>query len=172
MQRALEQHHEHTCAVILEPLVQCAGNMRMYHPVYLKLLRQACDQYGVHLIADEIAVGFGRTGTLFACQQAGITPDFMLLSKGLTGGYLPLSVVLTRDEIYQSFYDDYATLRAFCIPTATPATPWPAARRWPLWTSSRKTTSLKTTGNLQRTWVNAWQGLPTIRTWQKSASMA
>ncbi|HVC37785.1 MAG TPA: aminotransferase class III-fold pyridoxal phosphate-dependent enzyme, partial [Gammaproteobacteria bacterium] len=113
MERALEQHHDQVCAVILEPLVQCAGNMRMYHPVYLELLREACDRYGVHLIADEIAVGFGRTGTLFACEQAGITPDFMLLSKGLTGGYLPLSVVLTREEIYQAFYDDYATLRAF-----------------------------------------------------------
>ena len=113
MERALEQHHDQVCAVILEPLVQCAGNMRMYHPVYLELLREACDRYSVHLIADEIAVGFGRTGTLFACEQADITPDFMLLSKGLTGGYLPLSVALTREEIYQAFYDDYATRRAF-----------------------------------------------------------
>ena len=113
MESALAQHYEETCAVIIEPLVQCAGNMRMYHPVYLKLLREACDRFGVHLIADEIAVGFGRTGTLFACEQAGITPDFMLLSKGLTGGYLPLSVVVTREEIYQAFYDNYETLRAF-----------------------------------------------------------
>ena len=113
MQRALAEHHDEVCAVILEPLVQCAGNFRMYHPVYLKLLREACDCYGVHLIADEIAVGFGRTGTLFACEQAGITPDFLLLSKGLTGGYLPLSVVMTHDKIYQAFYADYATLRAF-----------------------------------------------------------
>jgi adenosylmethionine-8-amino-7-oxononanoate aminotransferase len=87
--------------------------MRMYHPVYLSLLREACDRHGVHLIADEIAVGFGRTGTLFACEQAGITPDYLCLSKGLTGGYLPLSVVLTRESIYRAFYDDYNTLKAF-----------------------------------------------------------
>jgi len=113
MEQALARHRDEACAVILEPLVQCAGHMRMYHPVYLELLRAACDRHGVHLIADEIAVGFGRTGTLFACEQAGITPDFLCLSKGLTGGYLPLSVVLTREPIYQAFYDDYVTLRAF-----------------------------------------------------------
>lgn len=113
MESALQRHADEVCAVIVEPLVQCAGAMRMYHPVYLSLLREACDRHGVHLIADEIAVGFGRTGTLFACEQSGITPDFMCLSKGLTGGYLPLSVTLTTDETYQAFYDDYATLRAF-----------------------------------------------------------
>jgi adenosylmethionine-8-amino-7-oxononanoate aminotransferase len=113
MHRTLEQHHQQVCAVIVEPLVQCAGGMRMYDPVYLKLLRDACDQYGVHLIADEIAVGFGRTGTLFACEQAAITPDFLCLSKGLTGGYLPLAAVLTTDTIYGAFYDDYQKQTAF-----------------------------------------------------------
>lgn len=113
MERALERYAEETCAVIVEPLVQCAGNMRMYDPVYLSLLREACDRFGVHLIADEIAVGFGRTGTFFACEQAEITPDFLCLSKGLTGGYLPLAVVLTTEPVYQAFYDDYSTLRAF-----------------------------------------------------------
>ena len=113
MEAALAQHAGEVCAVIVEPLVQCAGSMRMYDPVYLSLLRAACDRHDVHLIADEIAVGFGRSGTLFACEQADISPDFMCLSKGLTGGYLPLSVTLTREEIYSAFYDDYATLKAF-----------------------------------------------------------
>lgn len=113
MEKTLEQHHHEVCAVIIEPLIQCAGAMRMYHPVYLSKLREACDRYGVHLIADEIAVGFGRTGTLFACEQAEICPDFLCLSKGLTGGYLPLSVVLTTDTVYQAFYDNYASMKAF-----------------------------------------------------------
>jgi adenosylmethionine-8-amino-7-oxononanoate aminotransferase len=113
MERTLARHADSVCAVVVEPLVQCAGNMRMYHPVYLKLLREACDKYGVHLIADEIAVGFGRSGTLFACEQADISPDFLCLSKGLTAGYLPLSAVLTTDRVYQAFYDDYQKLSAF-----------------------------------------------------------
>jgi adenosylmethionine-8-amino-7-oxononanoate aminotransferase len=97
----------------VEPLVQCAGGMRMYDPVYLTLLREACDRHQVHLIADEIAVGFGRTGTLFACEQAGIRPDFMCLSKGLTAGYLPLSTVMTTEAVYAAFYDEYVKLNAF-----------------------------------------------------------
>ena len=113
MEQALAAHADEVAAVIVEPLVQCAGSMRMYHPVYLQLLRAACDRHGVLLIADEIAVGFGRTGTLFACEQAGIRPDFICLSKGLTGGYLPLSVIVTTEPVYQAFYDDYLRLTAF-----------------------------------------------------------
>jgi len=108
--RVLEEHLEkrasHTAAIIVEPLVQCASSMAMHDPEYLRRVRAICDRHRVHLIADEIAVGFGRTGTFFAHESAGVTPDFMTLSKGITGGYLPLSVVLTRDEIYAAFYAD------------------------------------------------------------------
>ncbi len=113
MEALLAQHHAEISAVIIEPLVQCAGGMRMHDPLYLRLLRELCDRYQVHLIADEIAVGFGRTGSLFACEQARITPDFMVLSKGLTGGFLPLAAVLTTDAMYRVFYDDYDKLSAF-----------------------------------------------------------
>lgn len=113
VEEELSQHHEEITAIIIEPLIQAAAGMKMYPPLYLKRLRELCTKYGVHFIADEIAVGFGRTGTLFACEQAGIAPDFMCLSKGLTGGYLPLSAVLTTDDVYNAFYDDYGTMKAF-----------------------------------------------------------
>lgn len=109
----LEQHAHDVCAIIVEPLVQCAGGMRMHHASYLSGLRKLCDEFDVHLIADEIAVGFGRTGSLFACEQAAITPDFLCLSKGLTGGTLPLSAVLTHETIYAAFYAEYSKGKAF-----------------------------------------------------------
>ena len=102
----LKSNSDSICAVILEPLVQCAGGMAMHDPVYLKRVRSLCDEYGVHLIADEIAVGCGRTGTFFAFEHANCWPDFVCLSKGISGGYLPLSLVMTRDEIYRAFYDE------------------------------------------------------------------
>ena len=109
----LERHAHETCAIIVEPLVQCAGGMRMHDASYLTGLRALCDEFDIHLIADEIAVGFGRTGTLFACEQGGIVPDFLCLSKGLTGGTMALSAVLTTARIYDAFYAEYSAGKAF-----------------------------------------------------------
>lgn len=109
----LKERGGEIAALIVEPLVQGAGGMKMYHPLFLSEAKQLCERYGLHFIADEILVGFGRTGSMFACEQADITPDFLVLSKGLTGGYLPLSVVLTTEEIYGSFYCDYNPSRSF-----------------------------------------------------------
>jgi adenosylmethionine-8-amino-7-oxononanoate aminotransferase len=110
----LQQRHAQVAALIIEPLVQCAAGMAMHDPAYLREVRALCDEFDVHLIADEIAVGCGRTGSLFAFEQANGEganagkwwPDFLCLSKGLSGGYLPLSLVLSRDAVYQSFLDD------------------------------------------------------------------
>ena len=106
LERFLADHHASTAALIVEPLIQGARGMAMYAPRYLAKARALTERRGVHLIADEIMTGFGRTGTMFACEQAAITPDFMCLSKGITGGYLPLSCVLATDDVFGAFYDD------------------------------------------------------------------
>lgn len=106
LEKIFKKEHQHIAAIIVEPLVQCAGQMAMHSPEYLRLVRALCDRYEVHLIADEIAVGCGRSGTFFACEQAQIWPDFLTLSKGISGGYLPLSLCLTTKSIYQTFYSD------------------------------------------------------------------
>ena len=108
-----KKYHKQVSSLIIEPLVQCAGYMKMHSPLFVKGLRELCDKYDIKLILDEIAVGFGRTGSMFAYEQAGIKGDFLCLSKGLTGGYMPLSVVLTTNEIYREFYCDYKELKAF-----------------------------------------------------------
>lgn len=109
VERLFAEKADKIAAIIIEPLVQCATGMAMHDPLYLKLVRELCDRHQVHLILDEIAVGCGRTGTFFACEQAAIWPDFLCLSKGISGGYLPLSLVMTRDDIYQAFYSSDVT---------------------------------------------------------------
>ncbi|MEN8726345.1 MAG: adenosylmethionine--8-amino-7-oxononanoate transaminase [Sulfurovum sp.] len=113
LEETLKERSEEIAAFIIEPLIQGAGGMHMYHPAYLVGARALTQKYNVHLIADEIMTGFGRTGKMFACDHAEISPDFMTLSKGLTGGYLPLSVVMTTNDVYQAFYCDYNEYKAF-----------------------------------------------------------
>ena len=112
-EEAFAEHGFETCAVIVEPLLQGSAGMRIYPPLYLKKLRELCDKYGILFIADEIATGFGRTGKMFACDHAEVTPDIMCVSKGLTGGYMPMAITITTDEIYDAFYADYSSGRAF-----------------------------------------------------------
>lgn len=113
LEEILKNRSHEISGLILEPMVQCAGSMHMYNSEYLKGVRELTSKYGVHLIADEVATGFGRTGKMFASEHANISPDFMILSKGLTGGYLALSTVLTTDKVYQEFYCDYKLQKAF-----------------------------------------------------------
>ena len=113
LEKILEERGAEIAAFIIEPLLQGAGGMHMYHPLYITKAKKLCEAYGVHLIADEIMTGFGRTGTMFACEQANVTPDFMTLSKGLTGGYLPLAIVMTTHKVYNAFYCDYNEYKAF-----------------------------------------------------------
>jgi len=112
-EQAFAEHGAETCAMIVEPLLQGSAGMRIYPALYLRKLRALCDQYDVLLIADEIATGFGRTGKMFACDHAGISPDIMCISKGLTGGYLPFAITITTDAIYDAFYADYSEGKAF-----------------------------------------------------------
>ncbi|MRR15420.1 MAG: adenosylmethionine--8-amino-7-oxononanoate transaminase [Deltaproteobacteria bacterium] len=113
LERLVTAHADEICGIIVEPLVQCAAGMKIYPPGYLKKLRRLCTEHHIHFIADEIAVGFGRTGKMFACEHAGIRPDILCLSKGITAGYLPLSLVVTTDDMYSAFYADYTELKAF-----------------------------------------------------------
>ncbi len=113
MEKALQEHHATTAAVIVEPRVQGAAGMRMYPVQYLQKLQKACEALDVHIIYDEVAVGFGRTGQLFVSGEDGLAPDFLCLSKGITSGYLPLAATLTTDKVYEAFYDEYDTFKLF-----------------------------------------------------------
>jgi len=113
LEEVLIDKADEIAALIVEPLIQGAGGMHMYHPAYLTGARALTKTYNVHLIADEIMTGFGRTGKMFAFDHTDVSPDFMTLSKGLTGGYLPLSVVMTTEDVYNAFYCDYNEYKAF-----------------------------------------------------------
>ena len=112
-EKQFEKYGAQTAAILVEPLLQGSAGMKIYPALYLKKLREICDKYNVHLIADEIATGFYRTGKMFACNHADITPDIMCVSKGLTGGYMPMAIAITTDKIYDAFYDEYNTHKAF-----------------------------------------------------------
>lgn len=113
LEKILKEYGDRICAFILEPLIQCAGNMHMYNKDYIKDSIALCRKYGIQIIFDEIAVGFGRTGSMFALEQCDVVPDYLCLSKGISGGYMPLSVVITSDSIYDVFYAPYSTYKAF-----------------------------------------------------------
>jgi adenosylmethionine---8-amino-7-oxononanoate aminotransferase len=113
MARILAAHEEEIAAVVVEPLVQGAAGMLVHPPGYLRAVRELCDRHGVLMICDEVATGFGRTGTMFACEQEGVAPDFLCLAKGLTGGYLPLAATLTTESIYEGFLGAHEQFRTF-----------------------------------------------------------
>jgi adenosylmethionine-8-amino-7-oxononanoate aminotransferase len=113
LERLMAAHGEETAGLVIEPLVQCAGGMVVQPPGFVKKVRELCDRYNILMIADEVAVGFGRTGAMFACEREGVTPDLMALSKGLTAGYLPLAATLATQEIYDAFLGDYSELKTF-----------------------------------------------------------
>ena len=112
-EKAFKEYGAETSAIIVEPLLQGSAGMKIYSPIYLQKLRKICDEYNVHLIADEIATGFGRTGKMFAFDWAGVSPDIMCISKGLTGGYMPMAITITTQKIYDAFYADYLEGKAF-----------------------------------------------------------
>ncbi len=113
LKETLELHHGETAAVILEPMMQGAGGMIRMPDGYLSIVKKICEEYGVLLIFDEVATGFGRTGRMFACDHDGVTPDIMTVGKGITGGYLPIAATLTTEKIYEAFYADYTELKTF-----------------------------------------------------------
>lgn len=113
MEKYLLENHNEVSGVIIESMVQGVAGMRIYSPKYIQKLRKLTKGLNIHLIADEIAMGFGRTGKMFAIEHAGVSPDIMCVGKGLTAGYFPMSIVLITDELYNNFYDDYSAGKSF-----------------------------------------------------------
>jgi adenosylmethionine---8-amino-7-oxononanoate aminotransferase len=113
LESVLAEHHDKIAAMVIEPMVQCAAGMIVHPPGYLKAVRELTRKYDVFLITDEVAVGMGRTGKMFACEHEDVAPDFLCLAKGLTGGYMPMSATLTTDRVWQAFLGDYADSKSF-----------------------------------------------------------
>ena len=163
LETVLKTHHDRIAAMILEPLLMGAGGMIVYPEAYLQKAAELTKQYHVHLIVDEIATGFGRTGKMFACNHAGIEPDFMCLSKGITSGTLPLAVTLTTEEVYEAFYDDYERTRRSI--TAIRSRPIRSAvpRHWPVWISSNRNGHWKRFNRESSNYRPVWNALPICR---------
>lgn len=175
METLVASRHEEIAAVIIEPLIQGAAGMRIYPPVYLRRLRDLCSRFDVHYIADEIAVGFGRTGKMFANEHAGVAPDLMCLSKGITGGYLPLSVTLTTEEIYRAFYDDYSTMKAFLHShsyTGNPLACAVAVETMKVFEEEKILESLPTRTAVLDRWADVFSALPHVGEFRRCGMVA
>lgn len=175
MERLVSEKHDEIAAIIIEPLIQGAAGMRIYPAGYLRRLRELCDRFAVHYIADEIAVGFGRTGRLFANEHAGVSPDLMCLSKGITGGYLPLAVTLATDEIYQAFYDDYVSMKAFLHShsyTGNPLACALAVEVLNIFEQERVIESLHEPMALLESWAPRFEALPNVGEFRRGGMVA
>ena len=148
--------------MVIEPLVQCAAGMVMHPAGYLRGVRELCSKYEVLLIADEVAVGFGRTGKMFACEQEQVTPDFLCLAKGMTGGYMPLAATLTTDEIWRRFWEPTPSRNRFFMAIRMAAIRWGPRWRWQIYKSSQKRIRCRRFNRRSHGWPNIWPALPNI----------
>lgn len=155
LRTVLERHHHETAALLMEPLLQAAGGLNMTSPHYLRGARTLCDEFDVLLVFDEVATGFGRTGKRFAADHAQVTPDIMVLSKGLTGGYLGHAATLATDRVHNAFIGD-SPQHAFMHGPPSWVTRWPAVWRWKAWPSSRMRTIWAKSPGSMRCWTRSW----------------
>ena len=170
LEQVLRAEHRRIAAMVIEPLVQAAAGMVMHPAGYLRGVRELTRKYDVLLIADEVAVGMGRTGRMFACEHEQVAPDLLCLAKGLTGGYLPLAATLASEEIWQAFLGEYARAGRSSTVTPTGATRWGRPWRWPRWRSSRKSRPWPGCRRRSTASPGICGGSPPCRRWATSAS--